>query len=198
LLQREEIPPPTSAREIPDGPVGAGQIQRRPPDVPEPGVASFGEPPARLHGAATRNNVEERASLDVDDRGRPRLATPPPQPAEQGLVQAERDRLADPVRVFDERDAVGEHGVVDRVPVTAQLDGDLVHGPAVPAHLFGHPSAGTIGHPEPGRGDRRMLTGPGADREHDRLGQLHRCLRQMSRARRPNTARSTSSTAGRS
>ncbi len=145
-------------------PVRAGQIERRPTDLLEPRVAALGEPSARLGGAATRNNIEQPAGGDIHDRCRPPLPPPRPLPGEQSLVQPERDRLTDPVGVLDERGAVGEDGVVDGVPVASELDGDLIHGAAVPADLFGHPPPGSIGHPEPGRGDRWVLGGPGADR----------------------------------
>jgi len=63
------------------------------------------------------------------------LATPPSRPPEQRLVQLQRRYRTDALRVVDERLAVVDHGVVHRVPVTAQLLGHIGHGPAVPTDL---------------------------------------------------------------
>jgi iron complex outermembrane receptor protein len=50
--------------------------------------------------------------------------------------------------------------VVDGVPITAQLDADLVDRPPAAADLLGHPAPGPIRQHQPWRGDRRLLLGP--------------------------------------
>ena len=146
-------------------PIRAGQIERRPLDR----VA-----PRRRRGRRTRRTAQrchdqgQRRAVDrpdVDDRRRPPLGAPPPEPDEQGLIEPDRRRLADPLRVvIDEGGAVGDHGVVDGVPVTAQLDADLVDRAATAADLLGHPAPSPIRQHQPRRGDRPVLAGPRAHR----------------------------------
>src|SRR5207248_2648692 len=89
---------------------------------------------------------------------RPRLATPLPDPSEQRLINPSAIGFTGAVWVLDQRGAVGDDGVVGRVPVTTELERDLVHGATVTADLFGHPRPRPIRDPEPRCGDRRMLT----------------------------------------
>ena len=66
--------------------------------------------------------------------------------------------------VVDEGGAEGEHGVVDRVPVAAQLHGDLVHRSPPATDLLGRPPPGPIRHHRPSRSDAQRFLGPGRDR----------------------------------
>ena len=107
--------------------------------------------------------------------------------------------VADPVGVVvEQRGAVGDHGVVDGVPVTAELDGDLVDGAAV----AGRPARSPTARPGPsapaGAPRSGVLIGPRARPDTPTLGHRQRCLRHTSRAGRPKHGRSTSSTGGRS
>ena len=89
---------------------------------------------------------------EVNDRGRPVLTVELTKPHEQRLIQPERGRLAEPVRiVVDERFAIGDHGVVDGVPRALERSGELVHRAAVLTDLTGHP-------PRLGRSSRRAPT----------------------------------------
>ena len=58
-----------------------------------------------------------------------------PAPHEEHLVEPERADVAEALGVVDERLAVGDDGVVDGVPVTAELPGHLVDAPCAPADL---------------------------------------------------------------
>src|SRR3546814_1184714 len=65
-----------------------------------------------------------------------------------------RSDRADPVGVgLEQRFAVGEDGVVDGVPVTTELDGDLVHRAPEIADLLDDPAAGPIRQRHPWRRD---------------------------------------------
>ncbi len=66
--------------------------------------------------------------------------------------------MADPDRVVDKHGAVGDDGVVDGVPVTAELDGDFVHRAPPPPHLLGQPPPGPIGQGQPGEAMARSST----------------------------------------
>jgi hypothetical protein len=145
--------------------VRAGQVQRGPLHLGAPLLAPLGEPLARPGGAATRDNVKQAATVDVDDRGGPVLPVPRSPPHEQRLIQPESGHGPHPARVVvDQSSAVRDDGVVDRVPVTAQLDGDVVDGPPVPSDLLGHPPPRPVRHRQPCRADPRVLTGPRPDR----------------------------------
>ena len=119
------------------------------------------QPFTRLSGGAALDDVQQATGGDINDRCRPQLHTPPPEPGEQGLVQAERCGRADPFWVLDEGCAVGDHGVVDRVPIASQLD-SLVHGPPVSPDLLPSlsPTTGPVGDRHPRRRDPPLLPGP--------------------------------------
>ena len=151
-----------------------------------------GTAPALLRPGTTSNSRPAPTStIDVDHRCNRRG------PSRTNSVSSnpERLRFTDPVRVvIDERRAVGHHRVVDGVPVAAQLDRHLVHRAPVPADLHGDPPPRPIRQRQPRRRDRRVLA------VHDPTGHAacthtQRCLCHTSRAGRPNTGRSTSSTA---
>jgi len=57
--------------------------------------------------------------------------------------------------------SVGDDGVIDGVPVTTELDGDLLDAASAAPDLLGRPPAGPIGQHRSRRGDRRLLGGPG-------------------------------------
>ena len=117
---------------------------------------------------------------------------------EQGLVQTQSGDGADAVGiVVDQRRAVGQHRVVDGMPVTAQLDGDLVDRASPPPDLLGHPGPGPVGHDQMGGGDVQRLLGLGADRAR-RARTAPPALAPHQTSRRPIAGRSTSSTSGRS
>jgi len=89
------------------------------------------------------------------------LAAIRPEPHEKHLIEPERvDRAVATGVVVDEGGAVGDDGVVDGVPITAELHGDLVDGARVAPHLFGHPAPCPIGHCHTWRGDAGVLLGP--------------------------------------
>jgi len=53
--------------------VRAGQVERRPLDPGQPLGGPFGEPAARLDVVTARHDVEQLATADVDNLGRPQL-----------------------------------------------------------------------------------------------------------------------------
>ena len=91
----------------------------------------------------------------VDDRGGPRLGPPASDPGEQRLVEAEGIDVPDPFGVVDQGGPVGDDGVVDGVPVAAQLPGQIADGPTPAADLFGHPPPGPVRHRQARCGDVR-------------------------------------------
>jgi len=144
--------------------VGAGEVQHAVADRLPPAGGAGLEPGAGAGGGAAGDDVEELTASHVHDRGAPPLSAPAAGPAEQGLVQAERVDRPDAAGVFDQRCPVGDDRVVDGVPVTTQLCGDLGHGAAQPADLCAGPAARSIRHRPTHGGDPRVLGGPGAHR----------------------------------
>jgi hypothetical protein len=55
-------------------PIRAREIERRPADPVPPRRGSGGEPGTRFADVASGDDVEQLATLDVDDLGRPQLA----------------------------------------------------------------------------------------------------------------------------
>ncbi len=89
-------------------------------------------------------------------------------------VQTEGGALAASLRVvIDQGGAIGDDGVVDGVPVSAELDGHLVDRAAPASDLFGHPPPG----PVPKRQARRCkhlslrpsITRPGTRSPHSSI-----------------------------
>ena len=149
------------------------------------------------YARSTGDHVQQLAHSDVDDLGGEVLAVPAADPGEQHLVEAEGLDGPEPVGVIDQSGAVGDDGVVHRVPVAPELDSDLVDTAGVAADLFGDPPAGPV------------ASGPSVHRcaaprpihdvvEHADSGHRHRRLCQIRRVARPKQGRSTSSTTGRS
>lgn len=143
------------------GPIRAGQIQRRPPDQSPPLRGALTEPLARPGTVSARHDIQQHATGDIHDRRRPALLAPRPDVVEHRLVEAERSDLTDPLGVVvNERCAVRDQGVVDRVPVAAELDCDLVHGSPATADLARDPPAGAVGQRLSRCGDPGVFAGP--------------------------------------
>lgn len=140
---------------------GPRQVQHRPADRVSPALGHRSEPLAQPGSAAVLDHVEELAAGDVDDRGGPGLGPPPSQAGEEHLVDPERRDGTDTVDIgVEERLAVGDDGVVDRMPAGAELRGDIGHGPAVAADLECRPPCGAVGDRQATSRDPRVLMGP--------------------------------------
>jgi len=83
-------------------PIWARQVERRPLDPIEPRLRAGVEPGARPGAVTPGDDVEQPAGADVDDRRRPALASPWPDPHEQRLIESNGSGFADPIGVVDE------------------------------------------------------------------------------------------------
>lgn len=129
--------------------VGARKVQCR-PTHPAPPCRTLGFEPVRSGFAcSTWDDVEQLAGGDVDDGSRPVLAVEAAQAREECFVEAERLHGADPTGIVDQGGAIRDHGVVDGVPVTSQLLGDLVDAAGVAAYLLSRPSSRPVCHRHP-------------------------------------------------
>ena len=144
--------------------VGTGEVERRPSDVVPPLLPFRRQPLLGLVTTATWDDVEQLACVHVDDLGGELLAVPWTDSGEEHLVETEGLHRSEPVFVFHQGGAVGDDGVVDGVPVTTELDSDLVHGPGVTADLFGDPPSGPIRQHQSLGCDARLVLGPAAAR----------------------------------
>jgi len=142
--------------------IGAREVQGGEAHLVTPRLAPLGQPGHGLGGRAARDDVEELAVPDIDDLGGELLAPPRTPAHHQRLVEAEGLDRAEATRVIDQGSAIGDDGVVDRVPVAAQFGGHLVHTARAPADLFGDPPAGPVGHGQTRRRDAVVLLGPAA------------------------------------
>ena len=96
----------------------------------------------------------------VDDRRGPRLGPPLAPPGEQHLIEAERSHSPEPVGVVHQGCPVGHHGIVDRVPISAEIVGHVFDRAAMTTDLLGRPPAGTVRHRQARRSDCGHLFGP--------------------------------------
>ena len=80
-------------------PIRPGQIEGCPLDRLTPCGGPLAEPGARRCGVTTRDDVEELSAGDVNDLGRPHAMAESAEPAEQDLVESDRCRRADTVRI---------------------------------------------------------------------------------------------------
>src|SRR5436190_24190599 len=82
-------------------------------------------------GTTSRRRPASTSTIEVDHDWRRHL------PTRTNRVSSNPSAMGSPIRfgVLDQRGAVGDDGVVDRVPITTELEGDLVHGATVTADL---------------------------------------------------------------
>ena len=113
--------------------VRARQVQRRPRDPVTPRLRVG--PRARPRGPWRCGPRRRRAAAPGGDTSTMEVTharrLPRPGADEQRLVEPERGDRPDAVGVLDQRGAVGDHGVHDGVPVTAELRGDRRDGLAL-------------------------------------------------------------------
>jgi hypothetical protein len=95
----------------------------------------------------SRHDIEELASGNIDDLGRPQPLAELAFPAEQHLVEPDHRRRPDPVRIIDQHSTVIVHGVHHGVPVAAEIGRDFRHCPAIMANLERCPPTGPVGDP---------------------------------------------------
>ncbi len=104
-----------------DGSVGTREIERGVAHVSEPLMALGLEPRGGFFPTATRHDVEELRSAHVDDRGRERGAVIRCLAKKGHLVKAEGLNHSEAIWILGQGLAVGEDGVVDAMPVTAEF-----------------------------------------------------------------------------
>lgn len=139
-------------------PIWTGEVDRRVRDLVPPGPALSVQPRLRFFARATRDDIEELASADVDELRGELGSAEPARPDKEHLVEAERRAGVLAVEVaVDERLAIGDNGIVHGVPVTAEVACDLGLRPCEPANLDGRPSPRPRGHRHPRRRDPRVL-----------------------------------------
>jgi hypothetical protein len=146
------------------GSLGGREIERARGDVTEPLLTATSQPRLGSLSSAIRRDVQQLALIHVHDRGHELLATPLAELHRQVFVEPEGAHVVKAIRVIHQGRSVGEDGVVDGVPVTSELFGDLIDGPAVLAHFKGRPPPGTVDHLEPWGGNALVDLGPGARR----------------------------------
>ena len=150
------------------------RFERAPAHLLAPGLPFLRVPLDRPFGAAASDDVEELASSHVRDGGRELLVAVGSAPHEEHFVAARAANGAVAAGLVDEGLAVSEHGVVHRVPCTAELAGHLGHAPRTPADRFGDPAPGPIGHDQTRaaiRGPPRSMTS-WRNRDRDSTSQL--------------------------
>ncbi len=146
------------------GTVGAGEIEGGKADGVQPLPTLCFEPGLRVLPLATRDDVEELAASDIDDLGREVLKVIRTFPHEEHLIEPESVDRAEATGQVDECCAVGNDGVVDGVPVAAELDRHLVHTAGAAADLLGNPTTRSGGDRHSRRRDPLVLLGPGTRR----------------------------------
>ena len=147
---------------VKDAAVGTREIEGGVTHVAEPVFSARQQPGRRRGPTATGHHVEELSALDVHDLSRVVLAAILALAHEEHFVEAQRSDDADAVLVIDQGLAVGEEGVVNGVPVTAQFLRHLSHAASAATHLLGDPASRAVAQTESARCDQRILFGPRA------------------------------------
>src|ERR1019366_2551017 len=148
-----------------DQAIGTRQIQRGVTNLVPPLLSLFFEPRCGFGTPATRDDVEELACSDIDDLGGELLAPKGPDAGEEHLVEPEGPHHTKTFGVIvHQRGAIGDDGVVDRVPVAPELEGDLVHAAGMSTDLLGDPTPGPVAHRHAGGTDALVLLGPRTNR----------------------------------
>jgi hypothetical protein len=142
--------------------VGGGEIERGRGDVSEPLGPSCAQPGRGRRTLSIRNDVEQLAPLYVDNRGHELLVAARSGLHHEVLVETERPHVAEALGILDESGSVGENGVIDGVPVTAEVLGHFKHGASVLADLERRPASGAVGHLQSRGGDAGLDLCPGA------------------------------------
>ena len=171
--------------------VGRGQIERRPGD-PGPPRRRVGRRARRT--APPRHARRRRRGAARGARRRSGSTTLPAERAvtgEQGLVQPERVHGAEAGRVVDR--AAGR--TPRRRPSRCASPSSSRARPPTPSGRDGRPAPSPTARPASStRSVSTRSAGPARSTHARHVGQRHRCLRHTSRAGRPNTGRSTSTT----
>ena len=107
---------------VKDRSVGAREIQGAVGDVGEE-LRPLGVQPRRgLDTASTRHDVEQLSACDVHDLGGELLAVVLALAHEEHLIETQRAHQGETRRVIIHQcDAVGQHGIIHGVPVTAEF-----------------------------------------------------------------------------
>ena len=141
------------------------QVQHGPANGVTPHFGLLVEPLAGASGGAALDDIEQLSGFDIDDRGRPRLGPPAALPGEEHLIEPQRGHRTDAGRVLDQRCPIRDDGIVDGVPISAELDRDLVDRPTPPPDLFTGPPASPIRHGHPAAGDEGSRFGGCSNRQ---------------------------------
>ncbi|MEI2642341.1 MAG: hypothetical protein V9G10_08405 [Candidatus Nanopelagicales bacterium] len=123
-----------------DAAIRAGHVQGADRDRLEPGLGALFQPADHRFGVPAFGDIEQPVPGHVSEGGCPPLFAVGPVTVEQRFVHPDRVHLPDPVGVINQLLAVADHGVVDGMPVTAQLLGHGTDRPPVAAHLLGQPA----------------------------------------------------------
>jgi hypothetical protein len=134
-------------------PIRTRQIQRHTPYLRHPLDRLLSKPPATARSITTRHNIKELAAGDVNDLGRPQPVFERSIAAEQHLIEPNRCRRPDAIRVLDQPEAAVVHGIHHGVPVATQIGIDLRHCPSVMANLERRPTPRLVGDPSTVRCD---------------------------------------------
>ncbi len=106
--------------------IRARHVQGAIDDALLPALGLFVQPGGHIGEGAAGQDVDDLVMLDVGHRRGVGGVGPGAEAHEGGLVQSDGRRLVHPLAIRLEQGlAVGDHGVVDRVPVTGQLVGHL-------------------------------------------------------------------------
>ena len=141
--------------------VGAGEIQGGVAHVVPPLLALALQPGCGLGTTATRDDVEELAPGDVDDLGGELLTVKRADPGEEDFVEAEGPHHTKAFGVIVHQcGAIGDDGVIDRVPVAVELEGEIVDAAGVVPDLERDPTSSPIAEHHPWGRDARVLFGP--------------------------------------
>ena len=122
-----------------------GQIGGHDFDPGEPGRVGICGPSAQVNSGVALDHVDQPATFQIDKTGRVDRVMVPVGAQERCLIHTELADPPDPIRVIDERGAVLDHGVHDRLPTHPELVRYLRHRPSQLANSAARLGTGAAG-----------------------------------------------------
>lgn len=114
------------------------QVQNGPNYGVKPVLVTVRQPGASPGRAAALDQIKELPGVHLNERCRPDQSPPAADPGEKHLVKTQCFDVTNTGWVLDQRGPIGDHGVIDCVPITLKLASQVDDRTASPAETANH------------------------------------------------------------